>query len=106
MAESAQDVPPPAPAPGPVAPAAAAPAAPKDSAPPRWPQQVRQNLDRHLFFWFMLGVSVYLVVGVPQITSVFWQLPRRGPWLLGYVVYLLVLLPLYLGSLWVVLDSP
>jgi hypothetical protein len=111
MAETPQGDPHPAPPQGPVAAPAPAEAPPKDQRPPwwqRWPQRVRTNVERHLFFWVMLGVSVYLVVGVGQITNVLWQWPplKAGWWWVGTAVFLPPLLAFYLGSVLVVLDSP
>src|SRR6516225_7190052 len=105
MAELPQEGPPtpPAPVQGPVGQGA------KAEAPPwwwRWPRQVGKNVERHMLFWVMLAVSVYIFIWVPQISNIWRQLPPWGGWWVGYVVFLVPLLLFYLGSVLVVLDSP
>lgn len=86
---------------GPETPTAAVTAPPEDG----W-QQLRANLDQHIFFWIMLLIALYIFCFVPQVTNVWRQGPPvEGGWLTMtcYLIFLTFLIGFYLLSMFVVI---
>ncbi len=66
----------------------------------------RTNFGTHMFFWSALGAGLYVLFGVAQIKNVWQQWPPDWEWRLLYGAFLVPLLLVYLGWVFVVVGSP